>query len=44
MSRGRSNGGGKINVGQKRKKIVLYHLNYNIGIDKCAKHFEISRG
>ena len=27
---------------EEKEKIVLYHLNNNIGMDKCARHFGIS--
>ena len=29
---------------EEKEKIVLYHLNNNIGMNKCAKHFGISKG
>ena len=43
MSSGRIKGGkNKCWTKEEKEKIVLYHLNNNIGMDKCAKHFGIS--
>ena len=43
MSRGRPNGGkNKCWSKEEKEQVVLYHLNNNIGMDKCAKHFGIS--
>ena len=45
MSRGRPTGGkNKCWSKEEKEQVVLYHLNNNIGMDKCAKHFGISRG
>ena len=45
MSRVRPNGEkNKCWSKEEKEQIVLYHLNNNIGMDKCAKHFGISRG
>ena len=44
MPSGRPSGGkNKCWTKEEKEKIVLYHLNNSIGMDKCAKHFGISR-
>lgn len=44
MTRGRPKGGtNKYWTKEEKEKIVLYHLNNNLGMDKCAKKFGISR-
>ena len=44
MSSGRIKGGkNKCWTKEEKEKIVLYHLNNGIGMDKCAKIFNISR-
>ena len=45
MTRGRPNGGkNKCWTKEEKERIVLYHLNNSVGMDKCAKQFGISRG
>jgi transposase-like protein len=45
MPSGRIKGGkNKCWTKEEKEKIVLYHLNNDIGMDKCAKKFGISRG
>ena len=39
MTRGRPKGG--TNKYWTKEKLVLYHLNNNLGMDKCAKKFGI---
>ena len=44
MTRGRPKGGtNKYWSKEEKEKIFLYHLNNNLGMDKCAKKFGISR-
>lgn len=44
MPSGRPKGGkNKCWTKEEKEKIVLYHLNNDIGMDKCAKHFGISK-
>ena len=45
MPSGRPKGGkNKCWNKEEKEKIVLYHLNNGIGMDKCAEQFGISRG
>ena len=45
MPSGRPKGGkNRCWTKEEKEKIVLYHLNNDIGMDKCAKHFGISKG
>lgn len=45
MPSGRPSGGkNKCWTKEEKEKIVLYHLNNDIGMDKCAKYFGISKG
>ena len=45
MPSGRPRGGkNKCWTKEEKEKIVLYHLNNDIVMDKCAKHFGISKG
>ncbi len=44
MQSGRPKGGkNKYWTSKEKEKIVLYHIENEIGMDKCAKKFDISR-
>ena len=44
MPSGRPKGGNnKVWTKEEKERIVLYHIDHEIGMDKCAKKFEISR-
>lgn len=45
MPSGRPSGGkNKCWTKEEKEEIVLYHLNNDIGMNKCAKHFGVSKG